>query len=546
VTDWYIKDFQSEIVVNENSTLLIREKILADCGNAQNKHGIFRILPTVFKTKAKEISMPINLISITNFSGQNIPYTTEKNYSDKTLTWKIGDPNKTVTGENEYLITYEVKNATLFDNPEFDELYWNLNGNFWDLETDKFTGKIIFPTGVTKNNTKIDYYTGSLNSKDKSKATYVWADENVLQFTSTKTLLQGEGITASVTFPKNIFTPYVPTFLEKYAIFLWFIIPLLAFSVCFNLWQKYGKDPKTKETIIAEFSAPKNLSPLELGMLSTNGRLKNEFISAEIINLAVKKIIRIEEIKNTGFFGFGKDHKLILIDKNKISELGDPEKTLLEAVFIGKDETMLSELKNKFYRNIPAIKKATIKSLEEKKLIEDTGLTFQAAFSTGGILLIVATFFLASYFPLSLPAMILSILILFIFAFLMPKRTPLGAETNWKTKGFKLYMETAEKYRAEFYEKENIFEKFLPYAIMFGITNLWIKKMKEIYGEDYFNSYHPAWFIGANARAFDASEFSSQIESLSSAISSNVSSGSGAGGGGSSGGGGGGGGGGGW
>jgi hypothetical protein len=185
-TDWYIKNFESEISVNRDSTLLIKEKILADCGNAQNKHGIFRILPTVFRTKDKEISMPIRLISITNFSGQNISYTAEKNFSDKTLTWKIGDANKTVTGENEYLITYEVKNAILFDNPEFDEFYWNLNGNFWDLEINNFTGKIIFPSEATKDNIKIDYYRGILNSKDKSSVNYSWAADNILEFSSIK------------------------------------------------------------------------------------------------------------------------------------------------------------------------------------------------------------------------------------------------------------------------------------------------------------------------------------------------------------------------
>ena len=51
-----------------------------------------------------------------------------------------------------------------------------------------------------------------------------------------------------------------------------------------------------------------------------------------------------------------------------------------------------------------------------------------------------------------------------------------GAELLWRIKGFKLYMETAEKYRQQFYEKENIFEKLLPYAMVFGMTEIWVKK----------------------------------------------------------------------
>jgi uncharacterized membrane protein len=574
VTDWYLKNFESEIKVNKDSTLLVTEKITADCGNASGKHGIFRTLPTVFRTTDETISMPIELLGITDFNGNSLQYSTQTDYSNKTVTWKIGDPNRTVTGENNYLITYKVKNAILFNKTDFDEFYWNLNGNFWDLEVDSFTGKIVFPSEITKSNTQVDYYTGSLNSKGKDGASYSWLADNILQFKSNKTLLIGEGITASVAFPKNIIMPYVPTFWEKYALYLWLIIPLVVFAICFSLWGKYGKDPEGKKTIIAEFDIPEKLTPLELGTLFTNGKLKTEFISASIINLAVKKVIQIEQTEgldsfNAGlakegisklsneqksfadkalnFFHIGEDFRLKIINRDLISELASPEKTLIREMFGAKNEIMLSSLKNEFYKSLPEITKTTLKSLEEKQLIKTTGLTYQKIFSTLGVLLIFPTFFLLFYSPsVPFPAMVTTIIILIVFSFLMPQRTSQGAETFWKTKGFRLYMETAEKYREQFNEKENIFEKLLPYAIMFGMTKLWIKKMKEIYGEDYFNSYYPMWFVGGNLANFDADSFASRVDSLSSAMASNVSSGSGAGGGGGSGGGGGGGGGGGW
>ena len=102
-------------------------------------------------------------------------------------------------------------------------------------------------------------------------------------------------------------------------------------------------------------------------------------------------------------------------------------------------------------------------------------------------------------------------------------------------------MDTAEKYRQQFNEKENIFEKFLPYAIMFGITKEWIKKMKIVYG-DKFMAYYPVWYVGGNLDHFDIDNFASTITAVSSA----VGTASGAGGAGGAGGGGGGGGGGGW
>ena len=121
----------------------------------------------------------------------------------------------------------------------------------------------------------------------------------------------------------------------------------------------------------------------------------------------------------------------------------------------------------------------------------------------------------------------------------MKVRTLEGVKLFQKIKGFKLYMETAEKYRQRFNEKENIFERFLPYAIMFGITDLWIKKMKLIYGEKFFSTYYPVWFVG-NWSTFDVGSFTSNLNAISSSMNSAVSAGTGGAGGGAAGGGGGG------
>ena len=138
VSDWYIRDFHSQIVVNQNSSLDITEKRTADCGNAKNKHGIFRILPETYNLNGNTVKSHVELISITDFYGNPLKYTATRNVLDNTVIWKIGDTNKTVQGVNHYQIKYRIKNALRFDNNNFDELYWNILGNFWELEIDKF------------------------------------------------------------------------------------------------------------------------------------------------------------------------------------------------------------------------------------------------------------------------------------------------------------------------------------------------------------------------------------------------------------------------
>src|SRR5437899_1505379 len=128
----------------------------------------------------------------------------------------------------------------------------------------------------------------------------------------------------------------------------------------------------------------------------------------------------------------------------------------------------------------------------------------------------------------------------------MSQRTAVGRDLLQHTLGFRLYMDTAEKYRQQFAEKAEIFTQLLPYAIVFGVVNRWAKAFEGI-----DTSASNGWYVGNPP--FQAALLSSSLQSMNDSISSAISSappssgsGSGFGGGGSSGGGGGGGGGGSW
>ena len=111
--------------------------------------------------------------------------------------------------------------------------------------------------------------------------------------------------------------------------------------------------------------------------------------------------------------------------------------------------------------------------------------------------------------------------------------------------GFREYMEVAETDRQRFYEEENIFQEYLPYAIVFGSVDKWAKAFEDMGIEPNTSN----WYVGTTP--FRAVAFSHSLQGFSSSMSSAIAStpgGSGSSGfsGGSSGGGGGGGGGGSW
>ncbi len=126
----------------------------------------------------------------------------------------------------------------------------------------------------------------------------------------------------------------------------------------------------------------------------------------------------------------------------------------------------------------------------------------------------------------------------------MPKRTPYGNEIYGHIKGFKRYLETAEKQQLEamVYENPNYFYDILPYTYVLGISKKWISKFESIAIPE------PDWYSGVST--FNITRFNRSLTSAmttsSSSPSSSSSGGGGSSGGGSSGGGSGGGGGGSW
>lgn len=148
------------------------------------------------------------------------------------------------------------------------------------------------------------------------------------------------------------------------------------------------------------------------------------------------------------------------------------------------------------------------------------------------------------------------IIVLLIMQYLIKKPAIEKLRLQADIEGFKMYMSAAENEQIKFHNAPQItpqlFEKYLPYAIIFQVDDIWGKKLNALLADSSI-AYEPSWYLGStfNATTFGRNLSHSFSESLSKSSSrpsssSGGSSSSGSSGGGSSGGGGGGGGGGGW
>jgi hypothetical protein len=159
---------------------------------------------------------------------------------------------------------------------------------------------------------------------------------------------------------------------------------------------------------------------------------------------------------------------------------------------------------------------------------------------------------------------IVACIVTYIYSFVMPARTEIGVQAHDDLLGLKDYIKLAEADRLKFLQspegaeklpvadqfdpktaeaKVKLFEKLLPYAMIFGLEKDWAKQFNDIYTNP------PGWYQGGNWTAFNAGYLVGSLGDFNTAAMANFaspSSSSGSGFSGGAGGGGGGGGGGGW
>jgi uncharacterized membrane protein YgcG len=109
-----------------------------------------------------------------------------------------------------------------------------------------------------------------------------------------------------------------------------------------------------------------------------------------------------------------------------------------------------------------------------------------------------------------------------------------------QVEGFKTYLATAEADQLKFEEGEDIFSKYLPWAIIFELADRWAKICADLVAMGRLPDVVPYWYVGNiyYLSAFNTGFLTSSLTSAASPAPSSGSSGSGFGGGSSFGGGG--------
>lgn len=481
-TGWQIDDFHSQINVSKDQKVKVRETIKVDFGDL-SKHGIYRYIPYKYSRKSNNYNVRIQINSVENDHGVSIPY--QESRRDGNLILQIGDEDKLISGAQTYRISYDLERVInhFSDSSEF---YFNVTGSDWPVPIKSVSAELNWPDDA-KIKDNICYVGGlASNIQDCDKS----INNNAINFKTQSQLSAGEGFTIASSIEPGVIIPY--PWWQTASWFLadnWgYLLPILTLAILLFLYFRGGRDPKGRQTIAPEFAPPNELLPAELGTIYDE-KVDAKDISAVIIDLAVKGYLTIKEVKTKAFLGTSTDYEFSRtkkLDKN----LGNYEKEILNAVFEDGDTSKMSDLDKTFFEHVKGIHQDLYDKVLEDGYFSTNPQKIRNIFRGIGITIIVISFWIMSNNLSIFIGLIASGLLFLIFSFAMSKRTDKGVETNRQIKGFRMYMFTAERYRQKFFEDKHIFEKFLPYAMVFGITKKWAEAFKGL------DVPRPSWYSG--------------------------------------------------
>ena len=491
-----IKNFNVDLTVNNDATVTVKEKI--DYFLPESKHGIFRVIPNRYldKTQNKYFKTPISSISIKDRNGTPIPFS--QSQAGGGLELKIGDADKTVSGDFEYDISYTVS-GIINNFTDHDELYYNATGNDWEVPIGAVSAKVLLPGQVSENDLQKSCFTGITGGDEQNCSATV--SGNTITYQSTTGPL-----TIVAGWNKGLITATTRQYEKSYrheSVWFW-LIPLFVLILMLILYFRKGKDPFGRGTIVPEFESPDDLKAAELGSL-LNEQVDNNDISATLIDLAIRGYIKIKKTD--------KKYAIVKI-KEADGKTLDYEKKLLEAILEGKIEASLDDID--IGSEISEIKDTIYQEMADKKyFVQNPNKIRKRYMSLGFIIMISFGIFFLISFHLAF-AVCLAGIIIIIFSYAMPKKTREGVIVKEKALGLKEFLYRADRYKLKWQEKADIFEKFLPYAMVFGIAGRWAGNFKNIYDTP------PSWYDG-NFNTFSAVVFANEMSRFSSAAASSYS-----------------------
>jgi uncharacterized membrane protein YgcG len=539
-----IHEYDVLIEIERSGSLRVTETIDYDFGSTDH-HGIYRDVPErVHFDDTHDRVYPIEVLSVRTTGDAPADYDVQ--HDGGTFRLRIGDPDRTVTGRHTYTVVYRV-DGTLNAFPNHDELYWNAIGADWAVPVDRARVTVTAPGDIRR----VACFAGLSGSTGECTRSDVDA--------STATFRQAalgpyQALTIVIGLAKGLVAQPRPILEERWSLARAFTVTpaaaggaglLFVLVIAFLVWLAWtvGRDRRfaagqvdivmgapagTAERAVplfesggapVEFAPPDDLRPGQIGTLMDE--VANPLdVTATIVDLAVRGYLVIEEIPKHGWFG-KPDWKLLRRDAD--GDLLPYERQLLSGLFRDGGDVLLSDLKTNFVERLRGVQDALYDDavrrgwfLGRPDRVRQRWTAIGVSVLVIAVLLEIAVVRWTKLGLVPLPLILLGLLIV-IAAHAMPRRTPRGTGLAPHLRRFRTGIATAETHMARWAEQENVFTRYLPYAIVFGLTEKWAKAFEGLAREP-----DTGWYVSTHS--FVLAEFGQAMDGFSTVAAGTIAS----------------------
>jgi uncharacterized membrane protein len=395
-----------------------------------------------------------------------------------------------------------------------EQLWWRFVDEDFAADIETATVTINLPSPASQDELSLAWY-----AESDAEVTYEALSETTIYYEATD-IKQGDALEARVEFPKMT-AAVVPDWqaadderraqeerLAPYkalanAIMLGVGLLLLVGGTVgvFVLWYTKGRDAPVALPIDLLREPPDDLPPGVVGTL-VDERANDHDVIAAIVALGERGVIQIEEKQKGGVLGAlglsGRDFVFRRVAHDQ--ELAKHEDELLDAIFGSKStgEVQLSNIKERFATRQAQVKEALYDELVSRgyfnrnpqsvrRVYRGLGLGMLALSVFGGFFIfgLIGTFAPLVIVPLIAGA-ILGVILIGVGG-AMPRKTQAGAEAAAKWVAFRRYLDEIERYD-NVEEAKAIFNRYLPYAVAFGLERSWVNKFASV------DAPAPSWY----------------------------------------------------
>ncbi|MDO4868343.1 MAG: DUF2207 domain-containing protein [bacterium] len=563
--DFVVKKFEADYYLSKDSEnrsiLKVIEEITVEFPDFDQNHGIERALPKKYQGHDSFLG---GLKVLRNGEQEGVSSSDENG----NIVFRIGKADEYVRGEQKYRIEYSYRDVIRDDlktknsNAKEQFFIWNTNGTQWRQNFRNLIARVHIPKELSSKYTGLSCYFGEEGSKEKCPTAEKSeeSDGSIALTFGASSLSVGQNVTFSITLKPDTFVGYQEPFWVKYIGFSLWIVSAIEVAITvylIHLSLTRFRSVKTGDPIVPQYLPPNDISLFESAVLT---KANSKVIAAMIIKMAINGNIKIIERDSKGVFSRGKEYILRKINNNGL--IGNESITFNKIFKSNKTEVKISSLRTDFFNDFPYYAEKVMKDDRFYSSISRTDVGIVLLLS---MLVLLGVLYTTGAFEGIMDRYIGSLAILAIlsivntvYSMILLSLHPLnmsGAKYKDYLDGLKLYMKLAEADRIKILQsvkgaerleeigesRVKLYERLLPYAILFGIEKSWLHVLSIEYG-----NAAPSWYDGTTA--FNAAVFAQSISSISSSVNSytDTSSSSSGGGGEFSGGGGGGGGGGGW